>query len=62
MFILMGDDIVEVSTKKRIPERKIVSYNGKWSEQSKAKHLKQFEDEKRANLFMARMEKQMEKP
>ena len=37
------------------------SYDEKWLEESKAKPLKQIDDEKRAKLILARMEKQMKK-
>ena len=57
----MGDDIVELSTENESFKNKIGSYDGKWLEKSKSKLLKQFNDEKRANLIMPRMEKQMEK-
>ena len=43
-------------------KNKIGSYDEKkWLEESKAKLLKQIDDEKRANLIMSRMEKQMKK-
>ena len=38
---------------------KIGSYDEKWLEQSRAKLLKQFDDEKRTKLLMSRMETQM---
>ena len=37
------------------------SYDEKWLEESKANLLNQMDDEKKANLIMSRMEKQMEK-
>ena len=40
---------------------KIGSYDEKWLEESKNKMLKQIDDEKRANLIMSRIKKQMEK-
>ena len=60
-FYLLGDDIVEVSTEKDALKNKIVSYDEKWLEESKLKLLKQIDDEKRVNLIMSRMKKQMEK-
>ena len=60
-FNLMGDDIVELSTENDALKNKIGSYDEKWLEESKNKMLKQFDDEKRANLTMSRMKKQMNK-
>ena len=60
-FILMGDDIVELSTENDALKNKIGSYDEKWLAESKNKMLKQIDDEKRANLIMSRMKKQMEK-
>ena len=60
-FNLLGDDIVELSTENDALKNKIGSYDEKWLEESKAKLLKQIEDEKRANLIMSIMKKQMEK-
>ena len=59
-FDLMGDDIVELSTENESLKNKKGSHDEKWLEQSKAKQLKQIDDEK-TNLIMSRMEKQMEK-
>ena len=59
-FDLMGDDIVEISTETESSE-KIGSYDENWLEESEARLLKQIDDEKRANLVMSRMEKQMKK-
>ena len=50
---------VDLSTENDALKNKIGSYDGKWLEDSKAKLLKQFDDEKRANLIMSRMKKQM---
>ena len=58
---LMGDDIVELSTENDALKSKIGCYDEKWLEESKNKMLKQIDDEKRANLIMLRMKKQMEK-
>ena len=59
-FHLLGDDIVDLSTKNDAL-KKIGSYDEKWLEESKNKTLKQIDDEKRANLIMSRMKKQTEK-
>ena len=60
-FNLLGDDIVELSTENDALKNKIGSYYEKWLKESKNKMLKHIDDEKRANLFMSRMKKQMEK-
>ena len=60
-FNLLGDDIVELSTENDALKNKIGSYDEKWFKESKGKLLKQIDDEKRANLNMSRMKKQMEK-
>ena len=60
-FDLMGDDKVELSTKNDTLKNKIGSYDEKWLEELKAKLLKQIDDEKRANVIMSRMKKQMNK-
>ena len=56
-FDLIRDDIVELSTKSDALKSKIGSYDEKWLEESKPKHLKQIIDEKMANLVMCRMKK-----
>ena len=58
----MGDDIVKLSTENESLKNKIDSYDEKWFGETKAKLLKQFNYEKRAHLFIARMKKQNEKP
>ena len=58
---LTGDDRVESSTENEALEKIITSDDEKWPEGSKAKMLKQIDDEKRANLSMSRMKKQMNK-
>ena len=58
-FDLMSDDIVELSTENESLKNKKGSYDEKYLEKSKAKLLKQIDDEKRASLIMSRMEKQM---
>ena len=60
-FNLLGDDIVELYTENDALKNKIGSYDEKWLEESKLKVLKQIDDEKRANLIMSRMKKQMKK-
>ena len=60
-FDLMGDDIVDLSTENNALKSKIGDYGEKWLEESKSKMLKQIDSEKRANLFMSRMKRQMEK-
>ena len=60
-FTLMGDYIVELSTENDALKNKIGFYDEKWLEESKNEMLKQVDDEKRANLIMSRMKKQMEK-
>ena len=50
-FISLGDDIVDLSTENGSLKNKIGTYDEEWLEQSKAKLLKQIDDEKRANFF-----------
>ena len=61
VFDLMGDDIVDLTTKNETLKNQIGDYDQKWLEESKAKLLKDNIDEKRANLIMSRMKKQMKK-
>ena len=56
-FNLLGDDIVELSTENDALKNKIGDYDEKWLEESKAKLLKEFNDEKGANIIMSRMKK-----
>ena len=58
-FGIMGDDIGELSTENDALKNRKGAYDEKWSEESKAKRLKQIDDEKRANLIMSRVKKQM---
>ena len=51
-FDLMGDDIVELSTETESMKTESGSNDKKWFVESKAKLLKQFDDDKRANLIM----------
>ena len=60
-FNLLGDDIIELSTENDALKNKIGSYDERWLEESKAKLLKEIDDEKRANIIMSRMKKQMNK-
>ena len=60
-FNLMTSDIVELSTENDTLKNEIGNYDEKWLEESKAKLLKDIDDEKRANLIMSRMKKQMNK-
>ena len=60
-FNLLGDDIVDLSTENDALKNQIGDYDQKWLEESKAKLLKDINDEKRANLLMSRMKKQMNK-
>ena len=60
-FNLLVDDIVDLSTENDALKNNIGSYDEKWLEESKAKLLKQIDDEKRAKLIITRMKKQMEK-
>ena len=60
-FNLLGDDIVELSTENDALKNKIGSYDERWLEESKLKLLKEIDDEKRANLIISRMKKQMNK-
>ena len=60
-FTLMGNDIVDLSTENDSLKEKIGDYDEKWLQESKEKLLKAIDDEKRANLIMSRMKKQMEK-
>ena len=60
-FNLMGDDIIELSTEKDALKNKTEDFVGKWLQEPKDKLLKELDDEKRANLIMSRMKKQMKK-
>ena len=60
-FDLMGDDIVELSTENQTLKNQKRDYDEKWLEEPKAKLSKQIDDEKRANLFLSRLQKQMKK-
>ena len=60
-FNLLGDDIVELSVENESLKNQIGDYYEKWLQESKSKLLKDIDDEKRANLIMFRMKKQMNK-
>ena len=60
-FNVLGDDIIELSTENDVLKNQIGEYDQKWLEESKANLLKDINDEKRANLIMSRMKKQMNK-
>ena len=60
-FNVLGDDIIELSTENDVLKNQIGEYDQKWLGESKAKLLKDINDEKRANLIMSRMKKQMNK-
>ena len=46
-FDLTGDDIVDLSTENDTLKNKIGSYDEKWLEKTKAKLIKQIDDEKK---------------
>ena len=56
-FDLIGDDIVELHTENEALKNQIGDYDQKWLQETKAKLLKQIDDEKRANLINSRMKK-----
>ena len=58
-FNLMGDDIVELSVENESLKNQITDNDEKWLQQSKAKLLKDIDDEKRTVLIMSRMTKQL---
>ena len=60
-FNLLGDGIVDLTTENDALKEKIGDYDEKWLQKSKEKLLKDIDDEKRANLIMSRMKKQMNK-
>ena len=60
-FNLLGDDTVELSTENDALKEKIGGYDDRWLQDSKEKLLEDIDDEKRANLIMSRMKKQMNK-
>ena len=60
-FDSMCDDRVELTTKNESLKSKIGSYDEKCLEDSETNLWKQIDEDKRANLNMSRMEKQMKK-
>ena len=60
-FNLLGDDIIELIVENDALKNQIVDYDQKLLEKSKAKLLKDINDENRAILIMFRMKKQMNK-
>ena len=60
VFDLMGVDIVDLSTENDALKNEIGFHDEKWLEESKAKLLKQIDDEKRENLIMSGMKKRWE--
>ena len=60
-FNPLGDDIVELHTENESLKDKIGSYDEKSLEDSKPRLLQQIDDEKRVNLIMYRMKKQVNK-
>ena len=56
-FDRMGDNIVELSVENGSLKNQIGEYDKKMLEESKAKLLKQIDDEKRANIIMSRIKK-----
>ena len=57
----MGDDIVELSVENESLKNQIGDYDENWLQELEAKPLKDIDDEKRSNLIMSRMKKQMNK-
>ena len=60
-FTLLGDDIVELSVENEPLKNQIGENDEKWLQESKVKLLEEIDDEKRANLIMSGMKKQMNK-
>ena len=60
-FNLMGDDIIELDAENQALKNKIGIYDEKWLEESKARLLKQIDDDKRSRIIMERMKKQLSK-
>ena len=60
-FNLMGDGIVDLTVENDALKNQIGEYDEKRLEESKNKMLKEIDDEKRSNLIMTRMKKQMKK-
>ena len=60
-FNVLGDDIIELSTENDVLKNQIGEYDQKWVQEEREKLLKDIDDEKRADLIMSRMKRQMEK-
>ena len=60
-FNVLGDEKIELTVENDTLKNQIGDYNPKWLDESKAKLLKDINAEKRANIIMARMKKQMNK-
>ena len=60
-FNSMGDGVVDLNVENDALKNQIGEYDEKWLQESKAKLLKDIDDEKRSNLIMTRMKKQMNK-
>ena len=61
-FILLDDDIIELSVENDALKNQIGDYDQKcqkWLEESKTRPLKDIDDKKRADLNMSRMKKPM---
>ena len=61
VFTLMGDDIEELSVENESLKKQMGDYDEKRLQESKAKLSKGIDDEKRANINITRMKKQMNK-
>ena len=60
-FDVRGDDIIEFSTENETLKNQLGDYDQKLLGESKAKLLKQIDDEKRTTLFPLRIKTQMKK-
>ena len=56
-FNLMANDILELNIEAESLKNQIGNYDQKWLEESKAKLIKDIDDEKGANIVMTRMKK-----
>ena len=56
-FNVLADVIIDLNTENDVLKNQIGEYDQKWLNESKAKLLKDINDEKRANLIMSRMKK-----
>ena len=50
-FNLMGDDIVEITVENESLKNQIGEYDEKWLQETKAKLLKEIDDEKKRNYL-----------